>query len=211
MSDSDQQLLATDTAAATAAGGDVKDTEEKVEIVCDDVVEELVDIVAEVVDNVFVAKYRRSFDKTFKLLVDSLADKPDKSAKFTEIRDRHLEQYEQYVKSLMEKELSRWLANDTVSRRLAYIREQNVDDELSQLQRSVQPLKQQMVKKVKTVQQSAKDRLETKTRELTELTETLANETKQYESLRQSLQKKLLKTFNELDSLDVKKLDINCN
>ena len=137
----------------------------------------------------FVAIYSHHFDKRFKEVTHSLAEDEDKRKKFADMRANHLRQCEQYIEKRLDLELKQLFDDQSVVQKVKYISDNRVDVEFPDLQRAIQPVKQECVERLVKFEAMVTEVLDNKHKQLADVTEEVTQALHQYESNRRSLQK----------------------
>ncbi|CAG2117275.1 unnamed protein product [Medioppia subpectinata] len=160
----------------------------------------------------FLSVYGKQFDKRFREVTDAFAaetEAPEKADRFRAIRDQHMRQCEASLEKRLDAEFARLFGDQSVIDKLLtdVTTDKPVDDELPAIQEALRPVKQQFVDRLQNLERLMDERLDSKTNELSELTESVAQAFTEYEAKRKSLQKSVLKMVNKLETIESPELD----
>ncbi|CAG2109780.1 unnamed protein product [Medioppia subpectinata] len=159
----------------------------------------------------FLSVYGKQFDKRFREVTDALAaetEAPEKADRFRAIRDQHMRQCEASLEKRLDAEFERLFGDQSViDKLLTDVTDKPADDELPAIQEALRPVKRQFVDQLQNLERLMTERLDSKTNELSELTESVAQAFTEYEAKRKSLQKSVLKMVNKLETIESPELD----
>jgi hypothetical protein len=121
--------------------------------------------------NAILNYYSNIFDKIFKKLIQN--SRPEDKEKFEKIKSNHLKQYQCFVDKTLDQQMDLFFSDSEVIQKLNYLLRNSLSDDMIDVQKAVQPIKQSFVNQLNDLQNKVSNDYELKVEQNKRLTTNL--------------------------------------